>query len=320
MGIKHSYISERDSTTFIIPVITTILALFLLAGCASETTPEMEPNRVTITAVGLTFEAPDTIPAGWTTFQLENQSEMIHFALFQKFPEGKGLEDHQAEIAPFFQNVMNGINGLEPADPEIGAAPPEWYSEVEMMGGPGLVSGGLNAETTFYIEPGTYLVECYVKTNGIFHSYNPSPNIYGMAIEITVTENPDTTAPPESTSTLNISGDRGIEMTGSQGRGENVVEVVFEDQNTYANFVGHDVHLVRLDEAADEQVISSWMNWASPNGLETPASVTFIAGTNEMPAGSNAYLHLNLDPGNYMWIAEVPEPETKGMMHRFTIE
>ncbi|PWN08174.1 hypothetical protein [Rhodohalobacter mucosus] len=320
MEIKKSYTSDTKITIFSLPGIATILVLFLAAGCASETPPEMEPNKVTITAVGLTFEAPDTIQSGWTTFQLDNQSDMIHFALFQKFPQGKGLVDHQEEIAPFFQNVMNGINGMEPADPEIGAAPPEWYSNVQMMGGPGLVSGNLNAETTFYIEPGTYLVECYVKTNGIFHSYNPSPDVYGMAIEITVTENPDATAPPASTSTLNISSEGGIEMTGSQVRGENVVEVIFEDQNTYANFVGHDVHLVRLDEAADEEAISSWMNWTSPSGLETPAPATFIAGTNEMPAGSSAYLHLNLEPGDYMWIAEVPEPGSKGMVQRFTIE
>lgn len=301
-------------------LITVTAILFISTGCTSEPTSDSKTNVVTITAVGLTFEAPDTIPSGWTTFNLDNQSGMIHFALFQKFPEGKGLDDHQAEIAPFFQNVMNGIYSMDPVAPEIGAAPPEWYSEIQMMGGPGLVSGGLNAETTFFIEPGTYLVECYVKTNGIFHSYNPSPDVYGMAIEITVTENPDSTAAPAATSTLTISSDRGIGITGSQVRGENVVEVVFEDQGTYENFVGHDVHLVRLDETVDEEAISSWMNWTSPNGLETPSPATFIAGTNEMPAGSSAYLHLNLDPGDYMWIAEVPDPESKGMLQRFTID
>lgn len=48
---------------------------------------------------------------------------------------------------------------------------PEWYSEVQFLGGPGLISPEATAETTLKLEPGTYLMECYVKmSNGVFHS------------------------------------------------------------------------------------------------------------------------------------------------------
>jgi hypothetical protein len=314
---KLSTFNKQNSNLSILTLI-----LFLLVGCSAESPNSSVPvpNVVTIDAVGLTFEAPDTIPAGWTTFRMDNKSDMIHFAIFQKFPDGKGLSDHQAEIAPVFQNIMNGINGGEPADPEAGSAPPEWYSQVEMMGGPGMVSGGDIAETTFYIEPGTYLVECYVKTGGIFHSYNPSPDLYGMAIEMVVTENPDTTAAPNPTSTLTVSSEKGFEMDGTLTTGENIVKVVFEDQSVYQNFVGHDVHLAKLNDDTDAETVASWMNWTSPTGLETPSPVRFIAGTNEMPEGSNAYLHLDLEPGEYLWIAETPNPESKGMMMRYSVE
>jgi hypothetical protein len=312
--------NSSQTGTYFSLFLSSVLIFILFAGCASEAPTEAGPNNVTITAVGLTFEAPDTIPAGWNTVRFENQSEMLHFAIFQKFPDGKGLDDHQAEIAPVFQNIINGINGTEPAGPAVGTAPPEWYADVQMMGGPGFVSGGQNAETTFFLEPGTYLVECYVKTNQIFHSYNPSPDVYGMAVEITVTENPDSTAAPTPTSSLTISSERGIEVTGDPASGENIIEVNFEDQSTYQNFVGHDVQLVRLDSNSNPDDIAGWMNWTTPNGLETPAPATFIGGTNEIPAGSRAYLHLNLEPGEYMWIAEVPEPEAKGMMRRFRVE
>ena len=297
-----------------------LVATLLLSGCTGDSSESTTPNLVEINAIGLTFEAPDTIPSGWTTFRLNNQSEMIHFALFQKVPEGIGIEDHQTEVAPVFQNIMNDINGLPPAEPDAGFTPPEWYSDVQLISGPGLVSAGGMAETTFFVEPGTYLVECYVKTNGIFHSYNPTEDVYGMVMEMTVTADSTGATAPEPASRVSISSTGGFTVEGELTSGKNTIEVYFEDQKVYENFVGHDLHIVQMNENPDVEEISSWINWASPEGLETPSPGRFIAGTNEMPADHTAYIHVNFEPGEYMFIAEVPDPGSKGMIHRFSIE
>ena len=321
MNIQTAVIAKgiRNKFNLILPVA--LFVLFTCCGNNSNTadSESTEPNVVEITAVGLQFEAPDSIPSGWTTVRLNNSTEMIHFALFQKFPEGLGLEDHQEEVAPVFQNIMNDINGKDPAEPDAGFAPPEWYSDVQLMGGPGLVSAGRIAETTLHLEPGTYLVECYVKTDGIFHSYNPSPQVYGMAVEITVTEDSTSANAPEPTASVNISSEKGIQVDGDLSAGSHIVEVNFDDQSTYENFVGHDVHLFKVTDETDLDAVSEWMNWAIPNGLGTPAPAEFIGGANDMPEGSTTYIHVNLEPGDYAWIAEVPNPAEKDMLKTFTV-
>ena len=93
------------------------------------------------------------------------------------------------------------------------------------------------------------------------------------------------------------------------------------NQIVHENFVGHDINLVKIEENADLDALEAWMNWATPTGLKTPSpeGVTFIGGTNESPAGSVQYFQVDLMPGNYAFIAEVPNASSKGMFKQFTV-
>jgi hypothetical protein len=177
----------------------------------------------------------------------------------------------------------------------------------------------MTAEASVFLEPGTYLLECYVKTDGIFHSYNPDPSSYGMVHQFTVTEEPSGAAEPTATLHITLSSERGIEVDGDPRAGEHTVAVFFEDQVVHENFVGHDVHLVRLAADSDLQQLATWMDWRQPDGLETPAPVEFLGGTHEMAAGETAYFNARLEPGDYAWIAEVASPDEKGMLKTFTV-
>jgi hypothetical protein len=277
-------------------------------------------NVVEVTARGLEFEAPDEILSGWATFRLNNESGMIHFATLQRLPEGIALKDHQEQVAPVFQKGMDLLNaGEADAAMEKFGEIPEWVGQVVFMSGPGLTSVGHTAETSVYLEPGTYLLECYVKTNGVFHSYNPSPSAYGMVHEITVMEESSNAAEPRATLTITLSSARGIEVQGDPTPGEHTVAVYFEDQQIHENFLGHDVHLARLENDTDIEELAIWMDWTQPTGLEIPSPVEFLGGTHEMPAGGTAYFTVRLEAGDYAWIAEVPSPSEKGMLKTFTV-
>jgi hypothetical protein len=295
--------------------------LVFIAGCSSGSTSRADgPNVVEVTARGLTLEAPDSISSGWTTFQLKNESDMIHFAILERMPEGRGIVDQQEIVAPVFQEGMNLLNeGEVDAAMEAFGKLPAWFGDILFMGGPGLISPGRTAEATLYLEPGMYVLECYVKTNGVFHSYNPSPDAYGMVHEIKVTADSSGASAPAPTLDLTISSERGIEVEGDVGPGEHTIAVHFEDQVVYEHFLGHDVHLVRLQDDTDLEVLATWMDWTQPTGLETPAPAEFLGGTHDMPAGETAYFTVDLEPGNYAWIAEVPDPAAKGMLVRFTV-
>jgi hypothetical protein len=98
-----------------------------------------------------------------------------------------------------------------------------------------------------------------------------------------------------------------------------VVEVTFTDQKVHENFVGHDVHIARIDDEALLATLETWMVWSNPTGLETPAPVPFVGGLNEMPTGSVGYFTVTLEPGTYAWISEVPGASAKGMLRVFTV-
>lgn len=326
MHTHHAFQFNRRS-------LAGLLATLAAVACSEATPTEVEGEGFTqttqetaavraglveIEANGLQLSGPDEIPSGWTTFRLNNNSGMTHFAVLEKLPEGIGLEEQQAEVAPVFQEGMDLLNAgkFEEALAAFDALP-AWFFEVVFLGGPGLIAGGGSAETTVFLEPGTYLLECYVKTNGRFHSYNPSG--VGMMHEITVTGESSRARAPRPTLQVDISSTDGIQVDGHLRPGRHTVAVNFIDQIVHEHFLGHDVHLVRLENDTDMAELNAWMNWTLPDGLETAAPAEFLGGVHEMPAGETGYMNVLLTPGRYAWIAEVPDPAGKGMLQTFEV-
>lgn len=314
-------------------IICLLSLMFVLPGCSgsqdesatddtsAEMQEESEPSDIVeIRARGLQLDAPDTIPSGWNTIRFVNPTGMTHFINAIKFPDGRGLKDHQEVLAPIFQNIMDNINGRELSAPEAGMELPEWTGGMKFYGGPGLLATGYTSETTINLDPGTYVFECYVKSEGIFHSYPASEGIVAMATEIIVTGEESSTTPPEPTMTLTISIDDGYVLEGDPTAGDQVIQVNNVDQKAYGNYQGHDVHLARLNDNTNMDSLLYWMNWSNPGGLNTPAPVEFIGGANEMAGGSTGYFTATLEPGQrYAFIAEIPKADSVNMLHVFTV-
>lgn len=304
-----------------------VVGITTVACAPSENGPEASRQEdaagsvVEIVARGMTLEGPTEIESGWTTFRFRNESSMVHFALVEKLPDGQGLESQQEEVAPVFQEGMDLLSAgdVDAAMAKFGELP-AWFGEIAFVGGPGLTSPGHTSQATVRLEPGTYLLECYVKTAGIFHSYNPDPAVYGMVHEFTVTPETSDDVEPTATLRLAISSTGGITMSSAPTAGTHTVAVDFSDQIVHENFVGHDIHLARLPDGADLSVLEQWMDWSRPSGLQTPAPVEFLGGLNEMPAGSTGYFSATLESGSYAWISEVPGTRAKGMLQTFTVD
>lgn len=276
-------------------------------------------NVVEVVATGIDFQVPDEIPSGWTTFRFLNRSNMTHFAIVEKMPVFEGdqmtVEDSKAEVVPVFQNILDVFfNGEDPSFPEAGLELPAWYDHVVFMGGPGLTGPGETSEVTQYMEPGTYVIECYFKTpDGVFHSS------LDMIVGITVTEDVSRAKEPKANLELTISSVDGIRIDGDPRPGNQSVAVRFEDQTVYGHFLGHDVHLARLDAGTDINAVADWIDWTMPGGLASPVPAEFIGGIQDMPAGETGYINVLLKPGTYAWIAEVPDPAGKNMLETFTV-
>lgn len=278
------------------------------------------PGVLEVVAVDRTFEAPDSAPAGWTTFRFRNASTFTHFAVVERMPAGIGIEEQQEEAAPIFQAGLDLMlaGRAEEAAAKFGELP-AWFGEIVFLGGPGLTAPGRTSQSTVYLEPGTYVLECYVKTDGVFHSFNPDSTAYGMVHELTVVGPPSSVPEPSGDLTLTVSGEQGISVSGDPVVGEQTVAVQLADQTVHPNFVGHDVHLVRLADDTDLDALAAWMDWTRAGGLETPAPATFVGGVNEMPEGSTGYMTMTLEPGRYAWISEVPDADENGLLKAFSV-
>lgn len=306
------------------PIWVIAISLFCFQSCGpykkknAESSVETVPDHVIeIVTEAMEFQMADSINSGWNIWRYQNKSTQTHFILIDKYPDGVTLDTVKQRILPIFGNAITFINEgkTEEGFAEFGKMP-EWFTEVKWPGGVGMISPGHTAETTLKLEPGYYLVECYVKMNtGMWHTN------MGMIKELVVVEETSDLEEPLADVAINISSESGIEFEPPGDAGTYNFSVNFLDQITHENFVGHDVNLVKLVDGADEKVLEAWMDWRDPKGLIEPApeGFTFLGGVNDMPEGSKSYFKANLEPGKYALISEVPNASEKNLLKTFVI-
>lgn len=280
-------------------------ALVALAACqpADQGQDEAaESNVVQVTAKDFEFEAPSSIPSGWTTFRFENASkEQEHFFLLWGLPEGKGLPEYRSQVVDRFLDVWRRYDSGELTREEAGAAlgqelPAWFFEELTPGGGAALTEAGRTSQVTLNLEPGTYAMECYVKTpQGTWH------NERGMLHELTVTEESNGAAPPESDAELTLSNYE-IAVSGELTAGTRTVEVHVTDRPE--GFMPHDINLFRLEGETTVEEIVAWMDWMDLERFRAPGPGIALGGVEHLPAGATAYMTVDLEPGRYAWVSE----------------
>lgn len=311
-------------------IISRTVLFFVLAGglfaCSSEPPQDAasgEPNIVEVRAIydaenerHLFETGTDTIPAGWTTFRLVNASPFVHFIFFDYLPGDRTSEDLLSDVSPVFQEssylLMEGKN--EEAMAAFSQLP-EWFEGLVFRGGTGYTSPGLTAETTLFMAPGNYVMECYIKMpDGTYH-WN-----MGMYKDLHVTADTTGAEAPQSPDIEITVTDEGLQVNGEPETGEQLVAVHFEEENP--GLIGKDVHLAKLDESTDALEVAEWLDFMTAEGLvstaENPGPAQFIGGSHEMPKGNTAYFTVKLDPGRYVWIAE--QQFANRAMKEFTVK
>jgi len=279
------------------------------------------------------------VPSGWTTFKLINTTSFDHFMALFKIPQQaiQEAENQNLPVLEIWENAITKpfqktydpyirgemeyddfVENLVAGISEKGA----WFFDpgAPPMGGAGFTASGNISMTTVNLEPGKYLVECYVKDeNEMFHSY------LGMIDLITVEDNSSQTIAPSASAKVSISSSEGIKVVKPVRRGENVVEIYFEDQSSYEHLLGHNVQLVKMGNSTDDEALkdlAEWMDWTQPGSLadRAPHGFKFMGGTMQMQEGGRSYFHVDLPPGRYAWIAEVPDPQGKKMFVPFSVK
>jgi hypothetical protein len=290
----------------------TILSLtaILFVSCSQGS----ETNVVDVTAKDYYFHTRDSIPSGWTTFRFNNEGHAHHFFFLTLLPENVTFQQYLADVVPPFDVVWDSLQaGMSKAQAGamLGSLLPEWYASAKVMGGAGIIAPGKTEETSIKLDPGTYAMECYVKTQeGKFHSE------MGMIRPLYVTsENSGMKEPDDANMDITVSNNK-IETQGNIAPGLNTVAVHFKEHPQYG--LGNDIHVVKLSDDTNIDSVITWMNWMNIRGLRTPSPAVFYGGTQEMPVGYTSYFSVNLDPGKYAWISETAV--NRNMLKEFTVE
>lgn len=275
------------------------------------------PPVIEVTAVDYAYAVPDSIPSGWTTFQMTNKGkESHHFHLF-RLPDGKTFEDYRdAYITPvdsIGQLLVAGKIDSAEAGKAFARAVPGWVSPSNRKpgGGVGLVAPGRTGEATVKLDPGTYVMDCTIRTS----SGRPHWR-HGMVRPLTVMEAKTGASPPEPNITVKSVGREIISAeslpSGRQTVGFRVEELPAEMDSAYSAW------LVRLDADTDVEEVAGW-------NFQNPAPAQYLGGFEYIPASQHAYMTADLTPGRYAWIwfylgMEDLFGEGEPMVKAFTVE
>ena len=125
--------------------------IVVLAACSAggdaprEPAASAAPQVVSLAASEYRFDAPDSLPAGWTTFRLANTGGEIHYGHIVRLDPGRTVEELVAAYA----------EAIRTSGPR-----PKW---VTRFGGPGGTAPADTSSVTQFLEPGEYVWICPIE-------------------------------------------------------------------------------------------------------------------------------------------------------------
>jgi uncharacterized cupredoxin-like copper-binding protein len=247
------------------------------------------PAVVTVVAREFAFQAPDEVPAGLVTFQLQNRGQALHHMAVLRLDQGKTLQD-------LFAAMQSGGGKL-----------PAWAHEV---GGPNAADPGSDSNATMLLAAGDYALLCFVDLP------DHVPHVMkGMAKMLRVTPAAIPAASRAITGDVTMTlNDYSFTLSTPITRGPHTIRV----ENPTAG-QSHEVELVKLAPGKTLQDLMSWIG--NPQG---PPPGNAIGGVAGLERGAVASFTYDFAPGEYGWICFVPGPDVRphfmhGMMQQFTV-
>jgi hypothetical protein len=317
--------------SFVLSLIA--VALLALGGVgavvAQDATPSTDSSgfaelSITLTDAGVEGLPAET-PAGWTNVTFTNSAtpsgdpfEDAWGIDFVMLPEGMTVDDVAAALSgppPGAEGEGEGegmdmaspesMEGMDMGSPEAGAAPEDPFAflyETYLAGGPGALSGE-TTQATIYLEPGTYAVLAFG---------------FGTPAELTVTGTADPAAPGavEADATITETGTSGsFDFTGTLPEGEGVIEIYNDSDQPHFVEAIYSPNPITEEEVMEFLMMEEGATPVAGGPDMSQLSVAFITGTQS--ADTTQYITADLQPGYYVLLCFVPDPQQGGIPHAF---
>ena len=257
------------------------------------------------------------INSGWTTFKYINKSNETHFFILEKLPDSVGIEKYQKEFLSPFKKAYDYFikGGIETGNKHFENLPP-WSDKMEICGGVALTSPKITSKTTLFLEPGIYIIECYVRMpNGLPHIF------YGMLKEFTVSKQSNGNNEPIADEEISILIDKGITFTDILIEVNYTFSIDIKDQKNYEHLLGHDINLVKIENEQQLKALNKWGNLTDYLKFRTPApkGLKFLGGLEDLFGDKKEYFNITLKKGHYVLISEIPNAIERNMFKRFEV-
>lgn len=250
------------------------------------------PRVVTVTASEAGYQAPDTLPAGFTTIRFVNETNDMHMAHLVRIEGAHSLED-------LVEAYAEAIRTHGPR--------PEW---MKRFGGPVADPYSTAASVTQDLEPGLYAWVCGMDTpDGTIHF------TAGEAQALVVLPTDDQAsgrAAPTADNVMRLL-DYTFALETPLRSGFQTLEV----QNLGPE--PHEVAIVKLAAGMTLADVEAWLN--DPQG---PPPATVAGAVSALAPSLTAYLELDLTPGAYVLLCLVSAPDGRphvahGMIQQVTV-
>ena len=250
-------------------------SLACAVACSRPARHAAGPSIVTITATDYAFGVPDSIPAGLTTFRLVNQGKELHHASLVRLRDGKTIADFQAGIAAAMKNHT---------------PPPAWMG---FAGGPNAVTVGDTATATQLLEPGSYVVVCWIPSlDGVPHVMK------GMMHPLVITGGATpAAAEPAADVTIKLT-DYDFQLSQPLTAGRHVVRV----ENT-----GAQVHEIVIAALAPGKTLQAFVAWEEGGEKGPLPTGEWLGGVTNLDVGGHSQFTTNFPPGSYLLLCFWPD-------------
>ncbi len=281
--------------------LSLILVLaFALAACSPAATETAEPPapkptdapagpaapialpEITIDAADYSYTAPETVTAGWTRVILTNTGAEPHHVQFLRLNDGVTAEQ--------FEEALK--QGEGPA-----------MALVKQVGGVGAVHPGGTASAVINLTAGEYVILCLIPSpsDGMAH------HAKGMIKSLTVVAGENSASEPTADLVVRLK-DFAFEMPESLPAGPLTIQVINDGPEP------HEFNILKLEEGKTVSDVMAFLGGQAGG----PPPFAPVGGANGIDAGGVEYAELNLEPGNYVAICNIPSPKAEGHPH-FTL-
>jgi uncharacterized cupredoxin-like copper-binding protein len=238
--------------------------------------------EISIDAADFSYTAPETISEGWVRVKLTNSGQEPHHVQFLRLNNG-------VTLAQFEEALKQGEG---PA-----------MALVQQMGGVGAIAPTLSAQAVLNLPAGEYVILCLI----------PSPSDHvahvakGMIKSLTVQPSQAATAlEPKADLSVNMQ-DFVYDLPDSLPAGPLTIQVINNGPEA------HEFNIMRLADGKTADDVLQYLG--APDG---PPPFIPVGGMNGLDKGLSGYAELNLTPGTYVAICNIPSPAAEGHPH-FTL-